>query len=191
MGVRARWMKLGEWVVPTSESAVLSLLVIAFYVMGIIALVTLSLGLLSAVAHRAGTIDHGILHLSPLGSRLMLAIVAATFALSIVVGGFAKAFFTRNHLGWLSLILFGLTLLVALTTMFDQMRVAMGAFGALHDGDNPKVTGFIAFWLLMAGYAGKAVWDEARDRAAEWFRSFLPKKDLMPTCCCQKAAGGE
>ncbi|MCW2351764.1 hypothetical protein [Sphingobium sp. B12D2B] len=160
---------------PKSEAALQSLVVMGLYIVGIISLIVLPLEMLSAVAYRAGTIDHGVLHLSPLGSWLLLVVVSATFAGSIVVGGFAKAFFTSNHLGWLWLILFGLAMLIALTTMFDQMRVAMGAFAAVHAGDNPKVTAFIAFWLLMVGYAAKAVWDEARDRSAKWVKSVFDK----------------
>ncbi len=65
----------------------------------------------------------------------------------------------------------------------------MGAFFAIHQGNNPKVTGFIAFWLLMAGYASKEVWDEPRNRAAEWMQGLRPK--AVPACPSEAGPGHE
>jgi hypothetical protein len=175
MGLREGWKRIGKRVAPHSERAVLSLAVISFYLLGMVTLMVVPLQLLTIVARRAATTDGAVIHLSQTGTWLLVLITGGTFAWSIIVGGFAKAFFTRNHLDRYWLFLFGVGLLAFLTAMFDQMRDAMSTFAAIHDGDNPTVTGFIAFWLLMVGYAGKAVWDEARDRIAERMRAFLPQ----------------
>ena len=89
------------------------------------------------------------------------------------------------------LVLFGLGLLAGLSTMFDHMRSAMGAFAAGQHGDNPKFTGFVAFWLLMVGYAGKAVWDELRDRVGKWLEPFSDRMTSVPGCPREKTPDDE
>jgi hypothetical protein len=173
MGFRDSWRRLRGRIVPRCERAVLSLAVISFYVLGMVTLIVVPLQLLTIVATHAATAQGDIIHLSPTGRGLLKLITAGTFVWSIVVGAFAKAFLTRSHLDRTWLFLFGLGLLFALAAMADQMRDAMVTFSAIRDGDNSTVTGFIAFWLLMVGYAGKAVWDEARDRVAERIKGFL------------------
>lgn len=178
MNLSAAWNRVGERVVPWSERTVQSLAVISLYLSGIFALILVPLELLTALAKHAGSYDGKILSLTPLGGWLLIGLVGLTFLWSIIVGGFAKALFTRKHLGWFWLLLFGLGLLIGLTMFFDQMDSAMRAFFAEPRGDNPKVAGFIAFWALMIGYASKAVWDEARDRVSQRVASFLPKDEV-------------
>lgn len=176
MKLRDSWRRLGESVVPWSEHSVRSLAVMSLYLAGIIALILVPLELLSVVARHAGSYDGKVLVLTPLGGWLLVGLVGLTFIGSIMVGGFAKALFTREHLGRIWLLLFGLGLLIVLTLLFDEMKGAMRAFSAEPRGDNPKVAGFIAFWALMTGYASKAVWDEARDRVSQRVMSFFPKE---------------
>lgn len=168
MGLRSRWRRLGMRVIPNAEKTLKSVIVIGSYLMGIFGLIVGPLSFLTAIAKHAGTTGGGIVHLTPLGDWLLAALMGATFLWSIVVGGFAKACLTRQHLQLMWLFLFGLALLAGLSMMFDQMRGAMAAFAADQHGDNPKFAGFIAFWILMVGYAGKAVWDEPRDRVGKW-----------------------
>lgn len=175
MGLRSGWQRLGMWVVPNAEKALKSVIVIGVYLAGIFGLIVGPLVLLTAIAKHASTTNGGIIHLTPLGGLLLNVLIGATFVWSIVVGGFARACLTRQHLELVWLVIFGLGLLVGLTVMSDHMHTAMGAFAADRHGDNPKFAGFIAFWLLMVAYAGKAVWDEARDRVSDWFRPLSNK----------------
>ncbi|MFW2853861.1 hypothetical protein ACM61V_18475 [Sphingomonas sp. TX0543] len=168
MALRSGWRRLGTWVIPNAEKTLKSVIVIGAYLIGIFGLIVGPLSLLTAIAKHAGTTDGRIVHLTPLGDWLVAALMGATFLWSITVGGFAKACLTRQHLQLMWLFLFGLGLLAGLSMMFDQMRGAMAAFAADQHGDNPKFAGFIAFWILMVGYAGKAVWDEPRDRVGKW-----------------------
>ena len=164
MGIRTRWMALGRWLAPGSQRLLTNVAVVAIYVLMMLALLIMPASLFLVITHHAGANVHGSLQLTAAGYWLLYATLGLTFLWSIVTGGFARAFLRPRHLDWPWLMLLGLGLLVGLTKLGDGAREAISQLHPDAGTDNGEAIAFFAFWLLMIGYAGKAVWDEARDR---------------------------
>lgn len=180
MGIRRAWQQLGHSGAPHARRFIISLSVVLAYLLSMLVLIGVPPSLFLNVTRSAGANVQDNLQLTMTGHWLMYCIFVFTFAWSIVVGGFAKTFLKPRHLGWPWLALFGLGLLLGLTLMFDPAREVVGAMRSGADNDNDMVIAFFTFWLLMVGYAAKAVWDEARDRMAAVFERHVNRDTAIP-----------
>ncbi|RIA46256.1 hypothetical protein DFR49_0790 [Hephaestia caeni] len=145
------------------------------YTMSMWALIAIPITLFVILTQTTGANVDGALVLTPVGRWLLYVLAGATFLGSIAVGGIAKVILRSRHLAGPWLFLIGLGLLFGLADMFDKIRIVVSSLHAGPHDDNAQAAAFFTFWLLMVGYAAKAVWDEARDRFCAAVQARIPK----------------
>ena len=175
MGFRRRWMTLGAWLAPRGLRTLTNVSVVSVYLVLMMGLIIVPATLFLAITRRAGANVQGALVLAPAGRWYLYGAMAFTFLWSVLTGGFARALLRPRHLDWPWLALLALGLLLGLTKLGDEAREAIGQLHPGKNNDNAAAIAFFAFWLLMIGYAGKAVWDETRDRVAGIFEREIAK----------------
>lgn len=165
----------GLWCAPRLRRLGTHALVALAYLMSMWALIAIPVTLFVVLTRTTGANVDGALVLSPAGRWLLYALAAATFLGSIAVGGIAKTILRSRHLAWPWLCLIGVGLLFGLADMFDTIRMVVNSLHVGPHDDNARAAAFFTFWLLMVGYAAKAVWDEARDRFCAAFEARIPR----------------
>lgn len=94
---------------------------------------------------------------------------------SWLASGYARARLDRLGDASLMFISFAYILMFAGVA---QVVSRAGASMNSHLGDNGSALVYIAVWVLLCGYAVKALYDEARDRLAKGLTTFLPRWGL-------------
>jgi len=164
-----------------------SIAVLIGYGVGMWVLVAVPAGLFLDVTRGAGANVGGNLQLSPVGFGLSFLVFATVFMWSIAVGGCARLFMRPAYFDWPWLMSAGLVVLLTVTFLFNGAREAVSQLHASASNSNAIVAAFFAFWLLMVGYAAKAVWDEARDRFAGYLERKIVADRRAPLCLVEEA----
>lgn len=191
-----RFIGLNNRIRQSEMKPVTSLAAVAFYFGGMIILLIAPLSFFIHIMKNGAysTIENEVMTLTPCGNQALLLLVAITFALSVLTGGFGRSLLRKRFVyGWV-VALGGLGLLWGLTVTLDEFRKITAKIAAIEQGDNLTVAAFLTFWTLMIGYAGKAVWDELRDRVSANVDGYLPKKaaeEKSPAAQGPKIEGGQ
>ena len=137
------------------------------YVLALFALTIVPLKAFIWIAGTLGGVDHDVLKLQPAGKVALSVLILFTITLSMTIGAFAKIQFARLNPDLAVMIATSCGVYWGVTALFGGMREATTAVTAVAQGDNVKAGLFIGFWILMLGFAAKALWDQGRDQIAK------------------------
>lgn len=180
---------------PPKDRGITAFVTCLIYVAGIWVLAAIpTYGLL--IVLRWGAVEsQDVVFLSPFGRCALFAVALAMFGGSLLVGGFVRAFMRPELVGKLWLVGVGCALFLALPYLSDAIRRMVTSLGHWDQGDNATVGAFLAFWILMVGYAAKTLWDELRDRLSAalpgcWGRIRTYTMRWRRWCCRSGVADG-
>ena len=93
-------------------------------------------------------------------------------AFSSLASGVGRLRFSEIGLEWLGII--GTIYVIVFVSLGAFLNLALGSFD-IDSGDNGTIVIVLGVWLLLVGYAVKAIYDAARDSIADTMKAYLER----------------